>query len=57
MQLTIKLDDFSRRPIAIINWFKGCRAMIDTGALFPNNVSVYLAGTYDSIEAYEKSIN
>lgn len=24
---------------------------------YHNNVSVYLAGTYDSIEAYEKSIN
>lgn len=35
MQLTIKLDDFARRPIAMIDWFKGCRAMIDTGALFP----------------------
>ncbi len=35
MQITIQLDDEARRPIAKINWFSGCRALIDTGALFP----------------------
>lgn len=35
MQITVQLDDRSRRPIANINWFNGCRALIDTGALFP----------------------
>lgn len=35
MQITIQLDDKARRPIANINWFHGCRALIDTGALFP----------------------
>lgn len=35
MQLTIQLDDQSRRPIAALNWFHGCRALIDTGAFFP----------------------
>lgn len=35
MQITIQLDNEARRPIAKINWFNGCRALIDTGALFP----------------------
>lgn len=35
MQITIHLDDKARRPIANLNWFTGCRALIDTGALFP----------------------
>lgn len=35
MQITIQLDHRARRPIANINWFHGCRALIDTGALFP----------------------
>lgn len=35
MQMTIQLDEGARRPIAQIDWFKGCRALIDTGALFP----------------------
>ena len=35
MHITIQLDDEARRPIAKINWFKGCRALVDTGALFP----------------------
>ena len=35
MQITIQLDNKARRPIANINWFSGCRAFIDTGALFP----------------------
>ena len=35
MQITIQLDDKARRPIANLNWFHGCRALIDTGALFP----------------------
>ena len=35
MQITIQLDDRARRPIANIKWFNGCRALIDTGALFP----------------------
>ncbi len=34
MQITIHLDDKARRPIANLNWFTGCRALIDTGALF-----------------------
>ena len=35
MHITIRLDNKARRPIAHIDWFKGCRALIDTGALFP----------------------
>lgn len=35
MQLTIQLDTKARRPIANLDWFHGCRALIDTGALFP----------------------
>lgn len=35
MQMTIQLDEEARRPIAQIDWFEGCRALIDTGALFP----------------------
>ncbi len=35
MQITIQLDHESRRPIANLNWFRGCRALVDTGALFP----------------------
>lgn len=35
MQLTIQLDKYARRPIARLNWFNDCRALIDTGALFP----------------------
>lgn len=35
MQITLQLDDRARRPIANLNWFNGCRALIDTGALFP----------------------
>lgn len=35
MQITIQLDDKARRPIANLSWFHGCRALIDTGALFP----------------------
>lgn len=35
MQMTIQLDEKARRPIAQINWFAGCRALLDTGALFP----------------------
>ena len=35
MQVTIQLDEEARRPIAQIDWFEGCRALIDTGALFP----------------------
>lgn len=35
MQLDISLDKSARRPIARLEWFFGCRALIDTGALFP----------------------
>lgn len=35
MQLDILLDQSARRPIARLDWFTGCRALIDTGALFP----------------------
>lgn len=35
MQVTIQLDNKARRPIANLEWFKGCRALIDTGSLFP----------------------
>lgn len=35
MQLDISLNQTSRRPIARLNWFSGCLALIDTGALFP----------------------
>ena len=35
MQLDISLDQSARRPIARLDWFTGCRALVDTGALFP----------------------
>lgn len=35
MQLDISLDKSARRPVARLEWFSGCRALIDTGALFP----------------------
>ena len=35
MQLTLKLDENARRPVIKLNWFYGCRALLDTGALFP----------------------
>lgn len=33
MQLSIPLDKFSRRPVARLDWFNDCRALLDTGAL------------------------
>lgn len=35
MQITLNLDSEARRPVVQISWFHGCRAMLDTGALFP----------------------
>ena len=35
IEITINLNKNTRRPIAMIDWFKGCRAMIDTGAIIP----------------------
>ena len=35
MQLILKLDANARRPVVKLDWFNGCRALIDTGALFP----------------------
>ena len=35
MQLTLKLDENARRPVVKLDWFYGCRALLDTGALFP----------------------
>ena len=35
MQITIPLDKFARRPVARLDWFNDCRALLDTGALFP----------------------
>lgn len=35
MQLTLKLDANARRPVVKLDWFYGCRALLDTGALFP----------------------
>ena len=35
MQLTLKLDANARRPVVKLDWFFGCRALLDTGALFP----------------------
>ena len=35
MQLTLQLDATSRRPVVKLDWFNGCRALLDTGALFP----------------------
>lgn len=35
MQITVNLDAESERPIIMLDWFMGCRAMIDTGAVFP----------------------
>ena len=35
MQITLKLDENSRRPVVKLDWFYGCRALLDTGALFP----------------------
>lgn len=100
MQLTLKLDASARRPVVKLDWFNGCRALLDTGALFPVwtangnslqqlgaklikekvnfggfggdaegslyridfqlgglilKISVYLAGTYENVEDYEKS--
>lgn len=35
MWLTVELDNKARRPIAQIDWFDGCRALLDTGSIFP----------------------
>lgn len=35
MQIALNLDSEARRPVVQISWFHGCRAMLDTGALFP----------------------
>lgn len=35
MQLTLNLDAEARRPVVKLDWFNGCRALLDTGALFP----------------------
>lgn len=35
MQVVIPLDKLARRPVARIDWFNDCRALLDTGALFP----------------------
>lgn len=35
IEIIVNLDKNSRRPIAEIDWFDGCLAMVDTGALFP----------------------
>lgn len=35
MQITLKLDANARRPVVKLDWFNGCRALVDTGALFP----------------------
>lgn len=35
MQIMLNLDSEARRPVVQISWFHGCRAMLDTGALFP----------------------
>lgn len=35
MQVTLKLDASARRPVVKLDWFNGCRALVDTGALFP----------------------
>lgn len=35
MQITLNMDSEARRPVVQIDWFHGCRAMLDTGALFP----------------------
>ena len=35
MQLTLKLDENARRPVIKLDWFNGCRALLDTGALLP----------------------
>ena len=35
MQITIPLDNEARRPVANLNWFNGCRVLVDIGALFP----------------------
>lgn len=34
MQLTLKLDASARRPVVKLDWFNGCRALVDTGVLF-----------------------
>lgn len=49
MRLDILLNQTARRPIARLNWFPGCLALIDTGALFPvwtksENLLVKLGG-------------
>lgn len=35
VDMIINLDKMARRPIAQIDWFDGCLAMIDTGAIIP----------------------
>ncbi len=35
MQIIIPMDKFARRPVARLDWFNDCRALLDTGALFP----------------------
>lgn len=35
MQLTMTLDETSVKPIVSLDWFTGCRALIDTGADIP----------------------
>lgn len=35
IETIIKLDKDARRPIAELDWFDGCLAMIDTGAIIP----------------------
>lgn len=35
MQIMLNLDSEAGRPVVQISWFHGCRAILDTGALFP----------------------
>ncbi|MCM1304106.1 MAG: hypothetical protein NC306_08320 [Butyrivibrio sp.] len=44
--MTIQLNKNTRRPIALLDWFRGCRALIDTGALIP----IWTAKDTDLIE-------
>ncbi len=49
MQITLNLDSEARRPVVQTGWFYGCRAMLDTGALFP--IWVASGGLLESLGA------
>lgn len=46
IEIAIQLNKNTRRPIVLLDWFRGCRALIDTGALIP----IWTAKDTDLIE-------